>query len=119
LLQGDNNTSFFHRIANGRKRKRTMFSLKDGSDTIQGTLGLLELATKLYKNLFGPVVDTGVRLNDSVWEEDEKLDDTNRENLDMPFTEEEIDEVIELMEKNKAAGPDGIPVELYQHYIIK
>jgi mannosylglycoprotein endo-beta-mannosidase len=28
LLQGDNNTSFFHTIANGRKINRTMFSLK-------------------------------------------------------------------------------------------
>jgi hypothetical protein len=25
LLQGDNNTSFFHRVANGRKRKSTCF----------------------------------------------------------------------------------------------
>jgi hypothetical protein len=46
------------------------------------------------------VVDVGVRLNDDVWEMDEKLDDTDRENLDRPFTEEEIHEVIAQMEKN-------------------
>jgi hypothetical protein len=28
LLEGDLNTSYFHRVANGRKRKNTMFSLK-------------------------------------------------------------------------------------------
>jgi hypothetical protein len=53
-----------------------MFSLKDGSNTITGTPTLLEHATKFYKDLFGPVVDTGVRLNDNIWEEHEKLDDT-------------------------------------------
>jgi hypothetical protein len=49
LLQGDNNTSFFHRVANGRKRKRTMFSLKDGDNIIQGTPALLEYAIEFYK----------------------------------------------------------------------
>jgi hypothetical protein len=49
LLQGDNNSKFFHRVANGGKRKRTIFSLKDGSDTIQGTPTLLEHATNFYK----------------------------------------------------------------------
>jgi hypothetical protein len=39
----------------------------------------------------------------------------------MPFNEEEIHEVIDQMEKNKAATPDGIPVKFYQQYwsIIK
>jgi hypothetical protein len=115
LLQGDNNTSFFHRVANGRKRKRTMFSLKDGDRTIQGTSALMEHATEFYKQLFGPVVDSGVRLDDSIWDENEKLDENDRNILNAPFTEEEIHHAISQMEKNKAAGPDGIPIEFYQH----
>jgi mannosylglycoprotein endo-beta-mannosidase len=115
MLQGDNNTSFFHRIANGRKRKRTMFSLKDGENTIQGTPALMEHATEFYKKLFGPVADSGVRLNDNIWDESEKLDETDRNLLNAPFTEEEIHQAISQMEKNKAAGPDGIPIEIYQH----
>jgi hypothetical protein len=58
-----------------------MFSLKDGSNTVQGTPTVLGHATNFYKGLFGPVVDTGVRLNDNIWEEHEKLDATDRENL--------------------------------------
>jgi len=30
ILQGDSNTSFFHKCANGRKRKPTITSLEDG-----------------------------------------------------------------------------------------
>jgi hypothetical protein len=48
------NTEFFHRCANGRKRKRTMFSLQNGTDLIQGTPVLLSHATAFYKELFGP-----------------------------------------------------------------
>jgi hypothetical protein len=30
LLKGDNNTEFFHRCANGQKRKRSILSLQNG-----------------------------------------------------------------------------------------
>jgi hypothetical protein len=102
-------------MANDRKRKITIFSLKNGSDTIQGTPALLEHATSFYRELFGPLTDAGVRLRDDIWDREEKLEDGDRESLDRPFTEEEIHEIICQMEKNKAAGPDGIPVEFCQH----
>jgi hypothetical protein len=68
-----------------------------------------------YKNLFGPVTDAGVRLVDNIWEENEKLNEVDRELLDRPFTAEEIHQVIDQMERNKAAGPDDILVKFYQH----
>jgi hypothetical protein len=54
LLEGDSNTSYFHRVANGRKRKNTMLSLNDNGVNIEGTEKLIEHATSYYKNLFGP-----------------------------------------------------------------
>jgi hypothetical protein len=56
LLKGDNNTEYFHRIANGHRRQRTIFSLQNGDEVIQGTPDLLNHATAFYKNLFGPQV---------------------------------------------------------------
>jgi hypothetical protein len=47
LLQGDSNSAFFHRASNGCRRKRTIFSLKNGDSTIQGDAALLEHATSL------------------------------------------------------------------------
>jgi hypothetical protein len=82
---------------------------------MEGTLALLEHATEFNKKLFCPVMDTGVRLNDNIWEESAKLDEADRESLNNPFTKEEIHQVIDQMERNKAAGPNGIPVEFYQH----
>jgi mannosylglycoprotein endo-beta-mannosidase len=54
LMEGDLNTSYFHRVANGRKRKNTMFSLNDNGVNIEGTDKLIEHATSYYKKLFGP-----------------------------------------------------------------
>jgi hypothetical protein len=114
LLQSDCNTAYFHRLANGCKRKSTIFSLKNGETLIQGDEELLQHATDFYRDLFGPEEDRGVRLDESVWHTDEKLNDSDRERLCRRFTMEEVKDVIDQMEKNKAAGPDGIPIEFYQ-----
>jgi hypothetical protein len=53
-------------------------------------------------------------LRDEIWAENEKLSDIDRADMDREFTEEEVKFVIDQMEKNKAAGPDGFPAEFYQ-----
>ena len=45
LLQGDMNTEFFHRVANGRRRRKIIFSMQSDQDTIQGTPDILKHAT--------------------------------------------------------------------------
>jgi hypothetical protein len=53
LHEGDNNTEYFHRIANGRRRKN-LISLNDGGSVIEGTSNLLLHAINYYKDLFEP-----------------------------------------------------------------
>jgi hypothetical protein len=50
--------------------------------------------------------------NGDIWNTNEKLND--RKNMSRRFTKEEVKNVIDQMEKNKAAGPDGIPIEFCQ-----
>jgi hypothetical protein len=114
LLQGDNNNSFFHRISNGCKRKRTIFSMKDGDNVIQGTADMLNHATAFYKNLFGPATDSGIGLNSQIWSDDEKISAEEKDILDRVFSEEEIKNTIDHMENNKASGSDRIPAEFYK-----
>jgi hypothetical protein len=45
---------FYHRIAIGKKRKQTIFSLMDGEVFLSGTERTLRHATDYYKALFGP-----------------------------------------------------------------
>jgi hypothetical protein len=64
--------------------------------------------------LFGPGEGNLMQLADSVWSVQEKLSDEDNMILNEPFSEEEIQAAINSMVKNKAPGPDGIPVEFYQ-----
>lgn len=114
LHKGDNNTDYFHRVANGRKRKNAIHSLQDEDRTIEGDPALLDHATKYYKKLFGPAEDRKIPLNPSLFENVEKLPEDDNRDLCRPFTEEEIKNALDQMEHNKAAGPDKIPIEFYQ-----
>jgi mannosylglycoprotein endo-beta-mannosidase len=115
LLQGDSNTSYFHRVANGRKRKSSVHSLKNGDVIIEGTKDLLEHATSYYKELFGPAPRNLVPIGDDLWTPDEKLNDEDNIDLSWPFSVDEIKTALFSMEVNRAPGPDNIPIEFFQH----
>jgi hypothetical protein len=52
LLKGDNNISYFHKIANGRRRKNTIISLENDGEQIEGDENLLKHATEYYTTFF-------------------------------------------------------------------
>jgi mannosylglycoprotein endo-beta-mannosidase len=114
LLEGDNKTTYFHRIANSRKRKNTMYSLKKDDTNIQDTSDLLDHATEYYKPLFGLGEGNNMALDANIWSVREKLNEEDNEVLNEPFSETEVKIALDCMVKNKAPGPDGIPVEFFQ-----
>jgi hypothetical protein len=114
LLKGDNNTECFHRCANGRRRKQSIFSLEDGENKVSGTENLLRHDTCYYKNLFGPSDGDNFLLDQDLRPEEEQVSISESENLTREFTKAEIKEALYQMEKNKAAGPDGFPIEFFQ-----
>jgi mannosylglycoprotein endo-beta-mannosidase len=63
LLKGDNNTSYFHKIANGRKRKNNVVSLENNGELIEGDENLLKHATDYYKELFGLEEDHNIHID--------------------------------------------------------
>jgi hypothetical protein len=75
---------------------------------------LLAHATDFYSNLFGPTPNFEIQIDDCIWEDAACLSDTDNEQLCKPFSEAEIRYALDQMEKNKAVGPDGIPIEFYQ-----
>jgi hypothetical protein len=56
-----------------------------------------------------------LELDDGLWPSDEWV--TDKENLELTkqFQEEEIRRALYQMERNKAVGPDGFPIELGIH----
>jgi hypothetical protein len=114
MLKGDNNTDYFHKVANGKKRIQTIFSLNDGDKRIVGDDDLLKHATECYKKLFGQGSGNYINVEQDLWPHDEKVKDEENAEVIGPFLEEEVKRALFQMERNKVAGPDGLPVEFFQ-----
>jgi hypothetical protein len=66
--------------------------------------------------LFGPANGNVFELDPDLWSAEEKVTEQENEELTKPFLEEEIRDALFQMERNKAAGPDGLPIEFFQKY---
>ena len=114
-LQGDLNTAFFHKMANGKnKKKNYIFSLNQDDEIIEGDENILKTASDYYKTLFGPSDSTVCKMDPLCWSPEEKVSQEESELVDSKFSEEEIKNVVFSIEKNTAPGPDHMPVEFFQ-----
>jgi hypothetical protein len=75
---------------------------------------IVKHATKYYKELFGPLESPTFSLNPDCWDQNEKITKEENNLLTRQFTEEEIKNVVHLMKRNTAPGPDHMPIEFYQ-----
>jgi hypothetical protein len=74
----------------------------------------LKHATSYYKSLFGPGEGDAIDVDPSLWHEESKVNMQENYELTKPFSEEEIKYALFQMDKNKAVGPNGLPVEFFQ-----
>ena len=88
VLLGDNNTRYFLMIANGKHRKKHIFSLEHEGG-IEGQQNLKEYITKFYEDLFGPPEDNHFSLNNRR-DDIPQVSQPENEFLTAPFTEKEI-----------------------------
>ena len=63
IVQGEDNTQFFHMIANGKHHKKRIFQLEQDEGTIVGQENLKVYITNYYKQLFGPPKESFVSLD--------------------------------------------------------
>ena len=101
-------------MANGKKRKNTIFSIQKDGVEIEDPDMILDLATNYYKDLFGHSGRSDIKLQQGCWTDEEKISQTESENLCKHFDMEEVKQVVFGMEKNTASGPDHLPMEFFQ-----
>jgi hypothetical protein len=77
-------------VANGRKRKQTIYSLEDGVNHITGIENLLKHASDYYKQLFGPGVGNVVVIDNNMWHVDDLVTEEENEIVTKPFSEEKV-----------------------------
>lgn len=65
ILDGDDNTRFFHLVANGKDRKQHIFKIEQEDGIIFGNTKLKNYITNYYKGLFRQPQDNNLSLLES------------------------------------------------------
>ena len=94
VVQGDDNTQFFHMIANGKHRKKKIFQLEQDEGTIVGQDNLKLYITNYYKQLFGAPEDSFVALDESRVDDIPQLATDENGILTAQFSEKEVFDAI-------------------------
>ncbi|CAM8995263.1 unnamed protein product [Rhodiola kirilowii] len=118
LKAGDNNTSFFHRKATGRRKMNNISQLR-GSDGVLYTdpQSLCHIALNYFSNVFSPPQSlSSEEMRRSVDILPRKVTHAHNELLLMPYTEGEVYAAIQQLHPSKAPGLDGFPAEFLQKY---
>ena len=116
VMLADNNTRYFHLVANGKHRRKLIFSLDQDEGKIEGQHNLKNYITNFYKELFGPPEESLCTLDSSRFGDIPQVTTEENDFLTSPLTEKEVRDAIFDMEHNKAPGPDGFPAEFYQKF---
>jgi hypothetical protein len=91
ILDGDENSKYFHLLAKGKRRKLKIMTLTHEDKVAQDEVEINQLATSFYKNLFGPSQETSIYLSHLNMK---MLDDADRDSLIRPFSIDEIKDVV-------------------------
>ena len=112
MKEGDNNTRFFHRLANSHRSANQIKRIEvDGvlyEDETEVRSQLVLFYQGLYKEIeLGPLTMDGLDFACIVEEE--------RLSLEKEFTKEEVIQVLREMEGDKAPGPDGFTMAFFHN----
>jgi hypothetical protein len=116
ILKGVSNTRYFHSVANGRHRKKSIHSLIQDEGTIEGLDNLKLYITNYYKNLFGSPEEGNFYMDETRMEDIPQVSIEQNNLLTVVYLEEEVRKAIFQMEHNKAPGLDGFLAEFYQSF---
>eukprot|EP00253_Pinus_taeda_P004657 PITA_04657 len=118
LKSGDENTSFFHNYAKGRKYSNTIWSLKDEEGRVVNTFtDLSGLGQRHFQRIFSDSGEaTIVEVMRTAQCFPRFLEEDEAAELSNPVTKEEVEVAMKSMGKDKSPGPDGWTIELFLHF---
>ena len=111
LKEGDKNTCFFHRMTNGHRRNNSLDRIKINRVWLTEEQEVREEVVNAFQQLL---------LEEQGWRADieglhlHRLNFQEAENLEVPFSEEEIHSALLELNGDKAPGPDGFTVAFWQ-----
>ncbi|RVW31016.1 LINE-1 retrotransposable element ORF2 protein [Vitis vinifera] len=111
LKEGDRNTSYFHRMANAHRRNNSLDRIMINGELLTEDQEVRDGIVNAFQNLLSE--EPGWRA-DIEGLQFNQLNSREAEDLEMPFSEEEIHFALMEMRGDKALGPDGFTVAFWQ-----
>ena len=118
ILYDERSTKYYHRKEKMRGQAKQITILKKDNDTeIETENKILTEIHEFYSNLYNTKGHSDTQTKENLTHVKSKLniDDTN--NLNKPFTEEEIEKAIRRMKNEKSPGKDGLTKEFYSTFM--
>ena len=112
IKEGDNNTKFFHKMANSHRRFNHLKTLEVDGAVFEEVSEITNQVVQFYKNLnkeiegWRPFVE-GLEFD--------RIGNMERVWLERKFEREEILQVVGDLDGGKAPGPDGFTMTFYHH----
>eukprot|EP00253_Pinus_taeda_P016780 PITA_16780 len=115
LLEGDANTKYYHKFANGRKIINTIWELKDEhGHQVSSQKNLARLATAHFHGIYKAPADVNILEIMRVIEHFPRfIEQEDSEELLKEVTMAELEATLKWFKKDKSHGPDGWTIEFY------
>ena len=111
LKEGDNNTRFYHRLANSHRRANTMRGVEVDGIIYEADSNIQDQVVGFYKSLYQEPEDWRPTVNGLDFA---SLDEFDRLSLEREFDREEIIAALKEAEGDKAPGPNGFTIAFFQ-----
>ena len=112
IKEGDNNTKFFHKVANSRRRYNHISMLEVNGVIYEAKSEMANQAVQFYKNLYMELVEWRPFVEGLKFDQIERLE---RDCVERRFEQEEVLRVVKELKGDKASGPNGFSLAFYHH----
>ncbi|RVX16773.1 LINE-1 retrotransposable element ORF2 protein [Vitis vinifera] len=112
IKEEDCNSKFFHRVATGRRSRKFIKSLiSERGKTLNNIEIISEEIVNFFRNLYSKPEGDSWKIEGIDWA---PISEESAIWLDRPFSEEEVRMAVFQLNKEKAPGPDGFTIAVYQ-----
>ena len=112
IKEGDNNTKFFHKVANSRRRYNHISMLEVNGVIYEDESKMAEQAVQFYKNLYKKTEEWRPFVEGLEFDQIEGLE---RDWLERRFEQEEVLRVVKELEGDKAPSLDDFSLAFFHH----
>ena len=112
IKERDNNTKFFHKVANSRRRYNHISMLEVNGVTYEDEFKMADQVVQFYKNLYKETEEWRPFVEGLEFDQIEGLE---RDWLDRRFEQEEVLQAVKELEGDKTPSPDGFSLAFFHH----